>query len=80
LSETRFVEDSESLRSLAERLRGEPAVVLDTEFMTERYYYPKLCLIQIGTPSLLATVDPLSCKDLTPLSDVFASGPAARCG
>jgi len=74
LIETRFVEDSEGLASLADRLRGEPAVALDTEFLTERYFYAKLCLIQIGTPSLLATVDPLSCKDLTPLSEVLASG------
>ena len=74
MSETRHIRDNDGLRRLAEKMSGEPLVAVDTEFLTERFYYPKLCLIQIGTPTLLATVDPLSCNDLTPLAEVFASG------
>lgn len=58
-----------------ETLRGEAALALDTEFLTERTYFPKLCLIQIATPSVLATVDPLACEDLAPLGELLAEQP-----
>ena len=72
LSETRFITDDGSLRQLAQDLRGERIIALDTEFLTERYFYPRLCLIQIGTPKVLATVDPLACQDLSPLAELLA--------
>jgi ribonuclease D len=72
LSETRFITDAGGVRRLAQDLGGEPVISLDTEFLTERSYYPRLCLIQIGTPRLLATVDPLACDDLSPLAELLA--------
>jgi len=72
VSETRFVDDAEGLRRLAHDLEGEPIIAIDTEFLTEHSYYPRLCLIQIGTEQLAATVDPLACTDLSPLAEVLA--------
>lgn len=66
-----YVTDSESLKKLVEELRRAPAVGIDTEFMRERTYYARLCLIQLGTDDIAAIVDPLACKDLSPLCELF---------
>ena len=67
-----YVRDAEGLRALVERIRGTEFIVLDTEFMRERTYYARLCLIQIGTDDLQAIVDPLAIEDLGPLREVFS--------
>ena len=70
--ETRFIADDGSLRQLVQDVGGERIIALDTEFLTERHFYPRLCLVQIGTPEVLATVDPLACEDLSPLAELLA--------
>ncbi|MET0984325.1 MAG: ribonuclease D [Steroidobacteraceae bacterium] len=42
-------------------------VALDTEFMREKTYYPKLCLVQIAAPGRSVLIDPLAIDDLKPL-------------
>ena len=44
-----------------------PVIALDTEFVREKTYYPKLCLIQIATDRAAACVDCLAPLDLNPL-------------
>ena len=39
---------SQEIETLCNNLKNEPFICLDTEFIREKYYYPKLCLIQIG--------------------------------
>ena len=51
-------------------------LTVDTEFLRERTYYPKLCLIQLAIPSdqeaSAVLVDPLDNQlDLSPLYDLF---------
>jgi len=72
MTEPMFVSDDRGLEDLAARLRDCRLLGLDTEFLTERNYFPRLCLIQIATESLLAVVDPLGCSDLTLLGDALA--------
>jgi len=49
-------------------------VTVDTEFMRERTYYPKLCLVQLGSAAESVAVDPLAKGiDLTPLFDLMAN-------
>jgi ribonuclease D len=49
-------------------------VTVDTEFMRERTYWPKLCLVQLGGPTETVAVDPLAKGiDLQPLLDLMAN-------
>ncbi len=55
---------------------GHPYITVDTEFLRERSYYSKLCLIQIAYPGEgdenAVLVDPLSAEiSLEPLYDLF---------
>jgi len=44
-------------------------VALDTEFMRESTYFPKLCLLQAATARHCVIIDPLALTDLQPLWD-----------
>lgn len=55
-----FVDTNNKLTELLEGISTEPLLALDTEFVREKTYYPKLCLIQIATPQLTACVDCLA--------------------
>src|SRR5205085_6823145 len=60
------------LASFCEKLRGQPFVAVDTEFMRETTYWPKLCLIQAAAPNAHATIDPLAeGLDLEPFLEVL---------
>ncbi|MDY0088526.1 MAG: ribonuclease D [Coriobacteriia bacterium] len=67
-----YVSDRAGLLALAESLSGVPFIALDTEFMRERTYYPRLCLLQLATDEMQAIVDPLAVKDLGPLLEALA--------
>jgi ribonuclease D len=58
--------DAELAASL-QALAASPFVALDTEFMRESTYFPKLCLLQLATLEHCVIVDPLSRFDLQPL-------------
>jgi ribonuclease D len=51
--------------SLMERLSQASVVAFDTEFVSERYYRPKLCLLQFASPAEAAVVDPLTVPDVS---------------
>jgi len=48
------------LEAFCDKLKGQPFVAVDTEFMRETTYWPKLCLIQAAAPSADAVIDPLA--------------------
>jgi ribonuclease D len=61
------------VESLCAELAGEPFVALDTEFMRDRTYWPKLCLIQLAGKERHAAIDPLaSGLELDPLFELLA--------
>lgn len=64
---TLYVKDSNELLTLCTHLRGASWIALDTEFVREKTFYPRLCLIQIATQESLACIDPLELPDLEPL-------------
>jgi ribonuclease D len=66
-----YITDTQSLEDLVRRLRQAPVVGIDTEFMREKTYFAKLCLIQLASDDMAAIVDPLVCKDLSPLAELF---------
>ncbi len=67
-----IISDSKSLKNICYRLREADFVTVDTEFLRDKTYWPKLCLVQLAGPDELAAVDPLASGiDLTPLSELF---------
>jgi ribonuclease D len=59
--------------ALCEELAREPYVAVDTEFMRDRTYFPKLCLVQLAGANRHAAVDPLAPDvDLAPLLALMA--------
>jgi ribonuclease D len=62
-----YVTDTESLAELVAQLRTAPGVAIDTEFMREKTYFARLCLIQLASDEVTAIVDPLAIADLSPL-------------
>lgn len=67
---TRWVDDDHSLAELVKVLLDEPAYGLDTEFLAERTYWPRLCLVQISWSGGIALVDPFAC-DVRALTHVL---------
>ncbi len=55
-----LISDTAALSVACDRLATHPFVTVDTEFLRETTYYPKLCLIQIASPDEAVLVDPLS--------------------
>jgi ribonuclease D len=51
---------TEALRDFCARLADQPFITVDTEFMRETTYWPKLCLIQAASPTDAAIIDPLA--------------------
>lgn len=70
-----IISDSGELARFVADLDGEVAV--DTEFLRERTYQPKLCLVQLTDGARAACVDPLAVADLSPLGELLAD-PARR--
>lgn len=67
------ITDNAELAAFCDRLKGEPFITVDTEFMRETTYWPKLCLIQVASPTEGACIDPLAeGLDLAPLLALFA--------
>lgn len=67
----RVVTDPMEFRALAAAMRASGKVGFDTEFVGERTYFPRLCLIQLGTEAMSVAVDPLAVGDLSPLDDLL---------
>jgi len=67
------ITDSAEVAAFCDRLKGEPYVTIDTEFMRERTYYAQLCLIQIAGRDEAAAIDPLAKGiDLEPVFELMA--------
>ena len=63
----RIIETTADLEILTQELASAPYLALDTEFMRDSTYWPKLCLIQIASTEIAAIIDPLAeGMDLTP--------------
>jgi ribonuclease D len=60
------------LAEFCNRLQGQAFVAVDTEFMRETTFWPKLCLIQAAAPGIDAVIDPLAPEiDLSPFLNVM---------
>ncbi len=71
-----LVTDADDLKTLCVAVHEAPWVGLDTEFLRERTYFARLCLIQIALPDRTYAVDPLA-LDIHPLA-AAVSGPGMK--
>ena len=56
---TKLIENNEDLQIFCQGLQEEPFITVDLEFLREKTYYAKLCLIQVGSQNECAVIDPL---------------------
>lgn len=67
------ITDNAALEAFCKRIEKAPFIAVDTEFMRETTYWPKLCLVQVASPDTAANIDPLAPGiDLKPLLDILA--------
>lgn len=68
-----LITTTRDLADACARLAEHPFVTVDTEFLRETTYYPKLCLIQLASPDEAVLVDPLAPElDLAPFLALMA--------
>ncbi len=68
----RIIETQEALVAFLAEVAHAPYLALDTEFLRDQTYYPKLCLIQAAAPGIEAIIDPLAPGlDLGPFYDLI---------
>ena len=67
------ITDNDALVAFCQKLSSAPFIAVDTEFMRETTYWPKLCLIQAASEHEAAVIDPLAPGlDLAPFLALLA--------
>lgn len=59
-----LINDPAALEEALNRLAQSDWFAIDTEFIREETYWPRLCLVQVATPDFLACIDPIALDDL----------------
>lgn len=71
MTEIQYINNEDQLLSLCGRVEKSAWLALDTEFLREKTYYPKFCLLQIATPDWVVCVDPLALPKLDRLFEAI---------
>ena len=70
----KLITTTEELAAFCKSLADTEFIAVDTEFMRERTYWPKLCLAQVAGPDDAAAIDALADGiDLAPLDELMAN-------
>lgn len=72
-SDRMWVANSDDLERTVASYQSNQAVVLDTEFVRERTYYPKPALVQLAGAGHISLVDPVAVTDASALSSLLES-------
>jgi ribonuclease D len=67
-----FARDPDDLARIAAAARSCGLLAFDTEFMREKTYWARLCLLQFAADGQAWIVDPFEVEDLGPVADVLA--------
>lgn len=65
------ITDAARLGDFVDRMRARDWIAVDTEFLRERTYYPKLCLVQIADTEEIGLIDVLAFDDLAALDSLL---------
>lgn len=66
-----LVDDVEKLKKAERNIRTAAVVAVDTEYDSFRYFYEKLCLLQVQTGEKTWLIDPLAGLNISFLGEVF---------
>ena len=72
--EYEYIESLEALQDYCKSLATARTIAFDTEFDSEKSYWPTLCLIQVATESSLAIIDPIAIGDVSLFWETLAAG------
>jgi len=73
MPDTIWIDRDEQLQNVSGDLQRAPWIGIDTEFMREKTFFPKLCLLQISVPDRIWCVDTLKIDSLAPLLAAFTA-------
>lgn len=68
-----WVDSPHQIPDMTREIKKSSLICLDTEYDSFRYFFDKLCLIQLNTGEVTYLIDPLSGLDLSFLGDVFVN-------
>lgn len=66
-----YLSNQSELQAFCECAGDSRVLAVDTEFLREKTYYPRLCLVQVAAGDQIAAIDPILIEDLSPLSALF---------
>ncbi len=66
-----YIANQNELVSFIDRAKKSNVLAIDTEFLREKTYYARLCLLQLATDTETAIVDPFSVDDLSVLAPLL---------
>ncbi len=66
-----LVETDAQLRAFLERCQESSYMAIDTEFLREKTYYAKLCLVQVAIEGEVAIIDPLAVDNIKDMAAVL---------
>ena len=73
-----YIANQEDLEAFANRAMRSSVLAIDTEFLREKTYYAKLCLLQLATDDETAIVDPFEVEDLRVLAPLLENESAVK--
>ena len=66
-----YIANQDELVSFVDRASRSSVLAIDTEFLREKTYYAKLCLLQMATDDETVIVDPFAVEDLTVIAPLL---------
>ena len=73
-----WIDRDDALPALAQQLASQGSIGVDTEFLRERTFFPKLCLLQMAAGDRIWCVDTLRISSLDPLMPALTAAAARK--
>lgn len=71
MQDYQYITNTQQLQRVCDSLQSSPVLALDTEFMREKTYFARLCLIQIAAEQQIIIIDPLAIDELGPFLELL---------